>query len=219
MGMPRAMIDRPPVPLRGEDVSLVIPDREMLRARVDDAFPGGLELAVLQTPLTSNHRSTSYVEFVGSDGLWRYVGRFIPLDRPAHTDPDGVREVVRFTFAGPPQLMQRREFIRADYVVPVNLYDARKRHAVAEAGFTINVSGGGLLVRGFHTIDVGDVLYVEMRLEPGDPLILAVCRVVRATPEGHHGVHFTEIYDDDRDDLVEFAYAIERARRAMAIQR
>jgi hypothetical protein len=217
--MTGVVAERPPLPLLGSDVSLVIPDREMLRARIDDPFDGGADLAILQSAVTSNHRSTSYVEFVGDAGLWRYVGRFTPVDRAPFTNPEGVRQVVRFVFSGPPQLMQRREFIRADHAAPVALFDIRDPDAVAQAGFTINISAGGLLVRGFTGLDVGDELRADLMLEPGLPRILALCRVVRVTPDGLHAVQFTEITADDRDQLVDFAYVIERARREMAIQR
>jgi hypothetical protein len=219
MRMSRSVLDGPPVPLPGDDVSLVIPDREMLRARVDDDFRGGVELAVLQSSVTWNHRATSYIEFVGAEGLWRYPGRFKPVDRAAYTDPRHVRQVVRFTFSGPPQLMQRREFIRADHVATVWLFDLEDPDAVAQAGFTINISGGGLFARRFTGFEVGDRLHVDMLLEPGGPRIVAECDVVRVTPEGHVAVQFTEISDADRNVLVDFAYMLERARREMAISR
>jgi PilZ domain-containing protein len=212
-------LERPGPPLPGGDVSLVIPDREMLRARVDDLVDGAVDLAVLQAQHSPYQHTTSYVEFVGAEGLWRYVGRYQPLDRPAYTDPKGVRQVVRFTYAGPPQLMQRREFIRADHVAQVNLFKLDDEDAIAEAGWSINVSGGGLLVRGFGHIAVGDRLHVDMMLESGGPRIVAEACVVRVTAEDHHGIQFTEIADVDRDGLVEFAYHIERARREMAISR
>ena len=219
MRMASAVLDGPPVPLPGDDVSLVIPDREMLRARVDDDFDGGVDLAVLQSSLHANHRATSYVEFVGADGLWRYAGRFTPVDRAAYTDPRHVRQVVRFTFEGRPQLMQRREFIRADHVALVSLFDLDDPDAVAQSGFTINISGGGLLVRGCTRVNVDDRLRADMLLEPRGPRIVAECRVVRVTPEGHVAVQFTEVAETDRDILVDFAYMLERARREMAIQR
>jgi hypothetical protein len=212
-------LEMPGPPLPGGDVSLVIPDHEMLRARVDDLVEGAVDLAVLQAQRTPYHHTTSYVEFVGAEGLWRYIGRYQPLDRAAYTDPKGVRQVVRFTYAGPPQLMQRREFIRADHVTQVNLFKVDDDDAIAEAGWSINISGGGLLVRGFQHIDVGDRLHVDMMLEPGGRRIVAAGRVVRATGEGHHGIQFTDVADADRDALVEFAYLIERARREMAISR
>jgi c-di-GMP-binding flagellar brake protein YcgR len=180
---------------------------------------GGVDLAVLQSSVTRDHRSTSYVEFVGPAGLWRYVGRFIALDRSPYSDPSGVRQVVRFTFAGPPQLMQRREFIRADHSTQVAMFDLRDPDAVAESGQTVNISGGGLLVRGFRTIDVGDELRADLMLEPGGPRIVAECRVVRVTSDGRHGVQFTQISEIDRDQLVDHAYGLDRARREMAISR
>jgi hypothetical protein len=191
----------------------------MLRARVDDHVEGAVDLAILQAQRSPYQHTTTYVEFVGAEGLWRYAGRYQPLDRPAYTDPTGVRQIVRFTFAGPPQLMQRREFIRAGHITPVNLFKVDEQDAIAEAGWTINVSGGGLLVRGFQHIEVGDRLHADMMLEAGGPRIVAECHVVRVTGEGHHGIQFADIADIDRDALVEFAYLIERARREMAISR
>jgi hypothetical protein len=218
--MTSATLEGPPLPLVGCDVSLVIPDREMLRARIDDAFEGGVDVAVLQSSLASaHHRATSYLEFVGAEGLWRYAGRFTAVDRAAYTNPEGVRQILRFVFSGPPQLMQRREFIRADHVALVALFDLDDPDAVAQSGFTINISGGGLLVRGCKGIKFDDRVSADMLLEPQGPRIVAECRVVRVTDEGHVAVQFTEIADAARDMLVEFAYLLERARREMAIQR
>jgi c-di-GMP-binding flagellar brake protein YcgR len=115
--------------------------------------------------------------------------------------------------------MQRREFIRADHRSEITLFDVRDPDAVAESGQTVNISGGGLLVRGFTTIEVGDELRADLVLEPGGPRIVAACRVVRVSSDGRHGVQFTQISEIDRDQIVEYAYGLDRARREMAISR
>ena len=205
------------------DVTLTLPDREMLPGRVDVAGEGVLEIAVLaapRTPIAVLESSRLFCEYVIGDGVYRLVGGMKALGcAPRNTDQFGVYDMVRFTSSAPPMLLMRREFIRAAYAAKINILPARV-NAVAVECVTADVSGGGLLVRGLSDVTVGDV--VEFTLAPldGDALpIPGRGMVVRCLPTGDVGLRFTSIDEVDRDRLVTFAYQrelIERAGRLAA---
>jgi c-di-GMP-binding flagellar brake protein YcgR len=107
---------------------------------------------------------------------------------------------------------QRRAWPRTDYVARVFMLDVGggpPRKCV-----TLNVSGGGLLVRGLQERDIGEELRFDLELSPGSPRITGTCRIVRTTPEGLRGVMFASIDPTDRDRLVAFTEERERVQRA-----
>jgi PilZ domain len=201
-------------PAADTEVTLTLPDREMLPGRVDVSGEGTLEVAVLatpRTPLNVLENARMFLEFVSTDGVCRLAGELKALNRaPRHTDQIGVWDVVRFTSSAPPMLLQRREFIRAAYTAAVTLVHA----GAATECETVNVSGGGLLLRGLAGVDVGDDLDFQLAALDGEGMPIAGrCQVVRATPDGDVGVRFTRIDPDDQNRLVTFAYQRELAER------
>lgn len=102
-----------------------------------------------------------------------------------------------------------RQYVRTDYVARV--YVGATSGARAKC-VTLNLSGGGLLIRGLGG-EVGDELLFDLELGAGEPPISGGCRVVRQTPEGLRGVQFTEIADGDRQRLEAFVLRRERAQR------
>ena len=200
------------------DVTLTLPDREMLPGRVDVSADGVLEIAVLaspRTPIAVLESSRMFCEYVIGDGVYRLVGAMKALGRaPRHTDQFGVYDMVRFTSSAPPMLLMRREFIRAAYTAKIDIVPARVNGIAAECA-TVDVSGGGLLVRGLSDVTVGDV--VEFVLAPLDGAALPIHgrgMVVRCLPTGDVGLRFTSIDEVDRDRLVTFAYQRELVERA-----
>jgi len=158
--------------------------------------------------------SRLFLEFVTSEGVWRLVGelRFLGT-APQNTDQFGVYDVARFTCAGPAMLLQRREFIRSPYTAAINVVPVRA-DAIAVSCETLNVSGGGLLLRGVTGVEVGDVLDFQLSPLDGDAMpIRGRCEVVRSAGDGDVGVRFTSIDELDRDRLIAFAYQRELAER------
>lgn len=203
-------------PLVDREVQLRVPSREVLTARVDAVGPGHTDLALLQpstTPPAQIERGRTFLEFVNEDGVCRMMGqvRVMP-DAYPQGDAYGVFEMLRFEHAGSVQLLQRREFIRTDHVTPVVLTPPGS-NSVAMQCVTLNVSGGGMLVRGARGVRAGDLLHFRLSLEEGQPALEGTCRVVRATGEGDHGVQFTTIEPKDQDALVAFAFNREREER------
>jgi hypothetical protein len=207
-------LENPPVET---DVTLILPDREMLPGRVDVCSDTTLDIALLAapgTPLPVWRKANVFVEWVMAKGVCRMAGSMRPLNRaPLHTDQVGVWDVVRFEVGGAPQLLQRREYIRTDYVAAVHVLLDRPG-AVAVACETANLSGGGMLIRGFEGAVEGDVLHFQIPpFDGGDMPIHGRCRVVRAAKDGALGTRFTSIDEGDRDRLVAFAYRRELAER------
>jgi len=78
---------------------------------------------------------------------------------------------------------------------------------------TLNLSGGGVLLRGLSGVEAGAEVAFDLRLDLLPARIQGRCRVVRETSDGCHGVQFTEIDEGERDRLVRFAYQRENAAR------
>jgi hypothetical protein len=207
-------LENPPVET---GVTLILPDREMLPGRVDVCTEDSLEIALLaapRNPVAVWEQSTLFVEWVTVEGVCRVIGSMRALKRePRHTDQVGVWDVVAFAVGGPPQLLQRREYIRTSYAAAVNvLFD--RPDAVAVECQTANLSGGGMLIRGFEGAVEGDQLAFQLApFDGGDMPIHGRCRVVRAAPDGAIGTQFVAIDEADRDRLIAFAYARELAAR------
>ena len=204
------------IPAVACDVTLILPDREMLPGRIDVAAEDALEVAMLSapgTPVPVLEKATLFLEFVGAEGVCRMTGSMKALGRaPRHTDQEGVFDVVRFTASGPPQLMQRREYVRTHFVLDMNVMGTECR--------TVNISGGGLRIRGLEGARIGDELPFQLEAPPpGGVPMLGRARVVWVTADGDLGAEFLALDPDDRDRLVRFAYERELAARRRALKR
>jgi c-di-GMP-binding flagellar brake protein YcgR len=127
--------------------------------------------------------------------------------------PLGTVDALRFQYRGAPEKVFRRAYVRTDYVARVFLF----AEAAPERPLpcvTMNVSGGGLLLRGVPGDPAsGDELRFTLELGAAVPRMVGACRIVRRTPEGFIGVQFTEIADADRERLIGFAEQRERVSR------
>ena len=207
-------LENPPVET---DVVLILPDREMLLGRVDVCADSRLDIAVLappRTPLAVWEQSNVFVEWVTTYGVCRMPGSVRMLKRaPVNTDQFGVWDVVGFALAGPPQLLQRREYVRTDYEAAVSVWFDRPGGEMAECA-TANISGGGMLIQRLEGAKRGDDLRFNLAAVDGGPMpISGRCRVVRAPAGGAVGTQFTAIDEGDRHRLVMFAYQRELAAR------
>ncbi|HEY3018596.1 MAG TPA: PilZ domain-containing protein [Solirubrobacteraceae bacterium] len=211
-------IESPPL---ASSVTLILPDREMLPGRVDAVGEKALDLAMFaapRTPLRQVQRSRLFLEFINEHGVCRMTGSVEAVRRAGYDDEPDVRDVVRFTFAGPPQLLQRREFVRARHVARVDL-TVDEPGAAALTCATVDLSGGGMKLRGLEDVAVDTQLHFRLASpEAGGTPISGRCRVVHVTDEGDVGVQFTAIAETDRDRLVTFAYARELVAREWAMR-
>ena len=193
-------------PSTGRQVTVSIPGVEEIAAKVTGKGEGFTQLALLarpQTQLAMLEREQVFLDFVTDEGMWRMLGTLI-----IQASENG--ESVRFEHRGRIQLLQRRAHVRTDCIAAVIM---TPEGGAPQRCLTLNLSGGGLLLRGLSGVEVGDELPFDLRLDLLPARIQGRCRVVRATQDGFHGVQFTEIDEGDRDRLVRFAYQREKAAR------
>ena len=193
-------------PSTGRQVTVSIPGVEEIAAKVTGKGEGFTQLALLarpQTQLAMLEREQVFLDFVTDEGMWRMLGTLI-----IQASESG--ESVRFEHRGRIQLLQRRAHVRTDCIAAVIM---TPEGGAPQRCLTLNLSGGGLLLRGLSGVEVGDELPFDLRLDLLPARIQGRSRVVRTTPDGFHGLQFTEIDEGDRDRLVRFAYQREKAAR------
>lgn len=187
-------------------VTVHIPGLEDVPAKVVGRGEGFTELklqARTQTPLQTLQHTQVFLEFVGDDGMWRMLGTL-----SLHATEDG--EVLRFDHTGRTQLLQRRAHVRTDLIAAMIFTPDGGKPL---RGMTLNVSGGGALVRGLAGLEVDQEVAFDLRLDLLPARIQGRCRVVRRTYDGLHGIQFTDIDEAERDKIVRFAYQREKAAR------
>src|SRR5947209_8182601 len=195
------------LPRRNQRVTLVLPDREMLAARMEAEAGDALDLALMRAPRTPPddlERARLFLEWMTPDGVQRRPGSLRLRDDQPIGDPFGVFSVARFTPAGEPQLLRSPEHVHAAHVAAV-MISPPGHDAVAALASTVTVWGGGLLVRGAVPIEEGDEVDITLSaLEEGRRPIRARCRVGRGTPSGERVLQFTRMGAAEREELIAF---------------
>jgi hypothetical protein len=120
--------------------------------------------------------------------------------------------LMRFHAEGEPEVIQRRAYVRVHTPQVVTLEPALADHPLR--AHTIDLSGGGMLLAGVCTLNVGDPIGFEMRLGVNPRPIEGVARVVRIDPDGRRAVAFEEIDEGDRQRLIRFVFECLRTARA-----
>jgi len=119
-------------------------------------------------------------------------------------------DVLLFHFAAP-ELPARRRDPRAVAALPVTFLPERVELPAAR-GLTVDVSGGGALVRGAAGLGPGAPLTLLFELPDEDLPIPAAGEVVRGTPDGLRGVRLDRLRPADRELLARWV----RLRRTPA---
>lgn len=181
------------LPATGEHVHLLLGDTGV-DARVHAAPPGRLELALRAAPLNLRRASglAAQLHSCAETGVVRLLGRLRMLSGHA---ADGV--LVEFTYAGTPQLLLRREHVRAELSAPIEL---DLPGGVVHTR-TLNMSAGGLLVRGPIAARIGDRIEVFFRLPGARAGVSGIASVIRVTPEGDVGIALVDVSPGDQARL------------------
>jgi hypothetical protein len=192
-------------------VVLLLPDRDALPATVeaDDARTLTLALTIQpDRPMGRYRDQQATVEVVSARGVRRLAGV---------VDPDaGHPEVLHVHRTGEEDVIQRRDWVRVEAAVPVKVVVTEPGGTAFETT-TVNVSGGGLLLRDPAGLEVGAVVCIEIVPEPGATPIPIAGRVVRRAAAGLTGVSIEHVEREDERRLVRFITA--RERQAMRIAR
>lgn len=198
----------------GDELLLSVPQTEQVLVRVTEAGPGFFDLRLLEQPTTPAprlERSALMIEFINDDGIARMHGR---LDVPAYRS--GARQdTVRFAHRGSPQLLARREFVRATVDLPLTLTGPRADDdPVTLHAHAIDLSGGGMLVDGLDVCPRrDDVLKFALDLGDGEDPIRGRGRVVRLETATRAGLQFTDLEQADRIRLMHLAFEMSREQR------
>lgn len=197
----------------GDELLLSVPQTEQVLVRVTDAGPGFFDLRLLEqpeTPASRLERAALMIEFVNDDGIARMHGR---LDVPAYRS--GARhDTVRFAHRGSPQLLKRREYVRATVDLPLTLTGPRADDdPVTLHAHAIDLSGGGMLIDGLDVCPRrDDVLRFTLDLGDDEP-VRGRGRVVRLETATRAGLQFTDLDQADRVRLMHLAFAMSREQR------
>jgi hypothetical protein len=133
----------------------------------------------------------------------------IRLQGEAHFED---QSLVRFHIEGDPEVIQRRAYVRVHTPQEVRLGPAFADRPLQ--AHTIDISGGGMLLAGVSTLDIGDPIGFEMQLGCDPSPVQGVARVVRIDPDERRAVAFDEIDEGDRQRLIRFVFECLREARA-----
>jgi c-di-GMP-binding flagellar brake protein YcgR len=138
------------------------------------------------------------LEYVSARGVVHFRGQAVLQER----------DLVRFEVSAPPEVTQRREFVRIPSLQDVVL--------AAEAGGknidtkAIDLSGGGMLLSGAERLELDSVVRFRLDLGGGADEIEGRARVVRSDQEGRRALVFEQISQSDRQRLIHFVFECQR---------
>ncbi len=198
-----AVTASPPAIPVGRHVQVSLPHIGLLPATVEAVEPGAVvvTLAVGDPRVRRLGAAEVGIEYKTERGIQRFNGTLELDDRT----PDRLRVAV----LGEAERIQRREWVRVEAVVPVKVkgIDA----PVDGETTTLNLSGGGILVRDLWQMPLGIDVRVELEPEPGMPPIRFLGRVVRVAGKDEKGIRIDDIGRDDEERLVRVVRDRERA--------
>ena len=199
------------LPEVSESVHLGVRGAGWIPAKVLERGPDVLVLAVMvrMRKLTPEQLEKLIVEFSSARGRVRLRGTVASQD-PASP------EVITLTAPRSVEVLQEREFVRIRSARPVLVYAARE--GIQVQSFTVDVSGGGLLLAGPDTLAIGDELTFRLTLTPGVTPVSGKGRVVRIDPHGRRAVEFESISELDRRRLVRFIFECQRTERRRGLE-
>lgn len=164
-----------------------------------------LTLVLPVPPQQAFHGRAGVVEYVSPIGVHRVQGRL-------QSDP--VRREILYVTRDGGEVVQRREWARADAVLAVKL----GAHGEVARCYTRNLSAGGMLVQDHLGLEPGDEVDFSLWLGEGVPPIVgrAAVTAVRAAHEVA-ALRFDRIGNADRERIVR--YVLDRQRNELRVRR
>jgi hypothetical protein len=206
------------LPSVGDELLLAVPQTEQVLVRVTEEGPGFFDLALLESPVTPTprlERSALMIEFINDEGIARMHGRLdVPQHRRGIGRGYGDKDTVRFAHRGSPQLLKRREYVRATVDLPLTLLaGVADQDDVTTHAQAIDLSGGGMLVKGLRTPQLGDELRFVLELGDDESPISGAGRVVRVETADRVGLQFCDLAKSDSIRLMHLAFEMSREQR------
>jgi len=207
------------LPTVGDELLLSVPQTEQVLVRVTADGPGFFDLALLEHPHTPQpvlERSALMIEFVNDDGIARMHGRLdVPQYRRGTAQAYGEKATGRFAHRGSPQLLKRREYVRAsvDLALTLTPAGADDSDVTTMRAHALDLSGGGMLVKGLHVPHLDEELRFELELGDGEEPVRGTGRIVRLETADRVGLQFTTISPADCVRLQHVAFDMSREQR------
>ena len=202
-----AIASSPPSIPAGEHVQLSLPHIGLLPATVETIEPNAvvLVLAVDDVRVKRLAGAEVAVEHATGRGINRFNGTLELNDRRP--------EELRVVLSGDSERIQRREWARVEATVPVTVKGIDE--PVGGETVTLNISGGGILVKDPWKMPLGIDVRVELEVEPGFT-ISALGRVVREPAPDQKGIRIDSIGREDSERLVKLVRDRELAALRMS---
>jgi hypothetical protein len=207
------------LPSVGDELLLSVPQTEQVLVRVTADGPGFFDLALLEQPHTPQptlERCALMIEFVNDDGIARMHGRLdVPQYRRGGGGGFGEHHTVRFAHRGSPQLLKRREYVRATVDLPLTLeaVGADEEGVTSTHAHALDLSGGGMLIKGLTCPRVDSQLRFALELGDGEEPVRGTGRVVRQETADRFGLQFIDIAQPDAVRLMHLAFEMSREQR------
>src|ERR671914_3137028 len=192
----------------GAHVQVNLPHIGLLPATVD-SVQGDVVVAVLAVGDSRVKRlegAEVAIEHATGRGINRYGGRL---------QLDGARpEELHVTLVGGVERIQRREWARVDATLTVMVKGIDE--PVGGATVTLNISGGGILVKDPFRMPLGIDVRIELEAQPGGQAVRALGRIVREPTRDQKGIRIDNIAREDEERLVRLVRERELAALRMA---
>jgi c-di-GMP-binding flagellar brake protein YcgR len=195
----------------GEHVQLSLPHVGLLPATVSGFADGAiaLVLAVKDSRVSRLGGSEVAVEYKTGRGIQRFGGTLqLETGRPEH---------LRVILTGDVERVQRREWARVEAHLPITVKGIDE--PLGGETQTLNVSGGGVLIKDKWDLPLGLDVRIELQAEPGKEPIRALGRVVRPAGKDEKGVRIDSISREDGERLVRLVRERELAALRMSRNR
>jgi PilZ domain-containing protein len=191
----------------GEHVQVNLPQVGLLPATVEATEPGAVTvvLAVGDPRVKRLAGAEVAVEHATGRGINRFGGT-LQLD-------DSRPEQLRIVLSGDAERIQRREWARVAATLPITVKGVDE--PVGGDTVTLNISGGGVLVKDPWKMPLGIDVRIELEVEAG-ARIQALGRVVREPQPDQKGIRIDSIARDDSERLVRLVRERELAALRMA---
>jgi PilZ domain len=190
----------------GEHVQLSLPHVGLLPATVAAVEKGAIVL-VLAVKDARVHRlagSEVAVEYKTGRGIQRFGG-ILQIESG---------EQLRIVMQGEAERIQRREWARVEAFLPITVKGIDE--PVGGETQTLNVSGGGVLIKDKWNMPLGTDVRIELKADPSAEPIRALGRVVRVAGTDEKGVRIDSISREDEERLVRLVRERELAAARMA---
>jgi PilZ domain-containing protein len=190
----------------GEHVQLNLPHVGLLPATVAGVEAGAIRLvlAVKDSRVQRLAGQEVAVEYKTGRGIQRYGG-ILQVESG---------EQLRVVMQGEAERIQRREWARVDTILPIRIKGVDE--PVEGETQTLNISGGGVLVKDKWNMPLGIDVRIELQAEPGAEPIRALGRVVRVAGPDEKGVRIDSISREDEERLVRLVRERELAAARLA---